>query len=127
MLVAAREAPAVQGPRAGLALFAARGAAAVRDGCSPVRFTQKTLLHTRSNLGYLRSTFATLTRGPWLSSPRWCGVGQVTVMALGGSTNAVLHLIAIARSVGINLTLDDFQVGNGNSGSLRGMRGEGGC
>ncbi len=34
---------------------------------------------------------------------------MVVVMALGGSTNAVLHLIAIARSVGLNLTLDDFQ------------------
>ncbi|KAJ0965037.1 hypothetical protein J5N97_026175 [Dioscorea zingiberensis] len=34
---------------------------------------------------------------------------MVMVMALGGSTNAVLHLIAIARSVGLNLTLDDFQ------------------
>ncbi|KAK8571719.1 hypothetical protein V6N13_047357 [Hibiscus sabdariffa] len=34
---------------------------------------------------------------------------MVIVMALGGSTNAVLHLIAIARSVGIELTLDDFQ------------------
>lgn len=33
----------------------------------------------------------------------------VMVMALGGSTNAVLHLIAIARSVGLELTLDDFQ------------------
>jgi len=33
----------------------------------------------------------------------------VVVMALGGSTNAVLHLIAIARSVGLELTLDDFQ------------------
>lgn len=30
-------------------------------------------------------------------------------MALGGSTNAVLHLIAIAHSVGIKLTIDDFQ------------------
>jgi len=30
-------------------------------------------------------------------------------MALGGSTNAVLHLIAIAHSVGLNLTIDDFQ------------------
>eukprot|EP01036_Dinobryon_divergens_P026893 gene26893-35588_t len=28
---------------------------------------------------------------------------------LGGSTNAVLHLIAMARSVGVPLTLDDFQ------------------
>ncbi len=32
------------------------------------------------------------------------------VMALGGSTNAVLHLIAIAKSVGTPLTIDDFQV-----------------
>jgi dihydroxy-acid dehydratase len=29
--------------------------------------------------------------------------------ALGGSTNAVLHLIAMARSVGLDLTLEDFQ------------------
>ncbi|XP_004486142.1 dihydroxy-acid dehydratase, chloroplastic [Cicer arietinum] len=34
---------------------------------------------------------------------------MVIVMALGGSTNAVLHLIAIGKSVGIDLTLDDFQ------------------
>lgn len=31
------------------------------------------------------------------------------VMALGGSTNAVLHLIAIARALKIDLTPDDFQ------------------
>ncbi len=31
------------------------------------------------------------------------------VMALGGSTNAVLHLIAMAKSVGVTLTLNDFQ------------------
>ena len=31
------------------------------------------------------------------------------VMALGGSTNAVLHYLAIARSAGIPLTLDDIQ------------------
>ncbi len=35
---------------------------------------------------------------------------MVVVTALGGSTNAVLHLIAIAKSVGVPLTLDDFQV-----------------
>jgi dihydroxy-acid dehydratase len=33
---------------------------------------------------------------------------SVTI-ALGGSTNAVLHLLAMARSVGLTLTLDDFQ------------------
>ena len=31
------------------------------------------------------------------------------IMVLGGSTNAVLHLIAMARSVEVDLTLDDFQ------------------
>ena len=31
------------------------------------------------------------------------------IMVLGGSTNAVLHLIAMARSVDLNLTQDDFQ------------------
>ncbi len=34
---------------------------------------------------------------------------MVTVMALGGSTNAVLHLIAMARSVDVDLGIDDFQ------------------
>ena len=34
---------------------------------------------------------------------------MVVVMVLGGSTNAVLHLIAMARSVGVELTIDDFQ------------------
>jgi len=34
---------------------------------------------------------------------------MVMVTVLGGSTNAVLHLIAMARSVGVTLTIDDFQ------------------
>jgi dihydroxy-acid dehydratase len=34
---------------------------------------------------------------------------MVMVMAVGGSTNAVLHLLAIARAAGVSLTLDDFQ------------------
>ena len=32
-----------------------------------------------------------------------------TVLALGGSTNAVIHMIALAGRAGIKLTLDDFQ------------------
>ena len=31
-----------------------------------------------------------------------------TVVALGGSTNAVLHLLAMAHSAGVRLTIDDF-------------------
>ncbi|KAK9491712.1 dihydroxy-acid/6-phosphogluconate dehydratase [Lipomyces doorenjongii] len=34
---------------------------------------------------------------------------MVYVTITGGSTNAVLHLIAVAHSVGVELTLDDFQ------------------
>ena len=34
---------------------------------------------------------------------------MVLITALGGSTNAVLHLIAMARSVEVDLTLEDFQ------------------
>jgi dihydroxy-acid dehydratase len=34
---------------------------------------------------------------------------MVITMALGGSTNAVLHLIAMARAVDVPLTIDDFQ------------------
>ncbi len=33
----------------------------------------------------------------------------VLVMVLGGSTNAVLHLIAMARAAGVELGIDDFQ------------------
>src|SRR6202012_4597031 len=33
----------------------------------------------------------------------------VTIMVLGGSTNAVLHLIAMAKAVDVKLTQDDFQ------------------
>ncbi|PPS40375.1 dihydroxy-acid dehydratase [Chroococcidiopsis sp. TS-821] len=31
------------------------------------------------------------------------------IMAVGGSTNAVLHLLAIAHTAGVELTLDDFE------------------
>jgi dihydroxy-acid dehydratase len=34
---------------------------------------------------------------------------MVVLMTLGGSTNAVLHLIAMARAVDVSLTIDDFQ------------------
>lgn len=34
---------------------------------------------------------------------------MVLITVLGGSTNAVLHLIAMARAVNVSLTIDDFQ------------------
>jgi dihydroxy-acid dehydratase len=32
------------------------------------------------------------------------------IMAVGGSTNAVLHLLAIAHTIGVELNLDDFEI-----------------
>jgi dihydroxy-acid dehydratase len=31
------------------------------------------------------------------------------IMAIGGSTNAVLHMLAIAHTIGVSLTIDDFE------------------
>ncbi len=42
-----------------------------------------------------------LTRGSFMNA-------LTVLMALGGSTNAIVHLIAIARRAGIPLSLDDF-------------------
>ena len=42
-----------------------------------------------------------LTRGSFLN-------GLTVLMALSGSTNVVVHLLALARRAGIGLTLDDF-------------------
>lgn len=41
------------------------------------------------------------------------------IIILGGSTNAVLHFIAIGKSVGVDITQDDFQknVGRNTSAS----------
>lgn len=34
---------------------------------------------------------------------------MVVIMALGGSTNAVLHLLAMAKAAGVELSIDEFQ------------------
>jgi dihydroxy-acid dehydratase len=34
---------------------------------------------------------------------------MVTIIALGGSTNAVLHLLAMSHAAGLDITIDDFQ------------------
>jgi len=36
--------------------------------------------------------------------------GIAVIMAIGGSTNAVLHLLAIARTIGVDLSIDDFEL-----------------
>jgi dihydroxy-acid dehydratase len=48
-----------------------------------------------------RRPSTTLTRGSFLNA-------IVALAAIGGSTNAVVHLLALAGRLGIDLTLDDF-------------------
>ena len=43
-----------------------------------------------------------LTRTAFLNS-------ITTVLAIGGSTNAIIHLIAMARRIGVKLGLEDFE------------------
>ncbi len=44
------------------------------------------------------------------------------VIVLGGSTNAVIHLLAIAKSVGVRLTLDDFRWASDNTPYLADLK-----
>ena len=44
------------------------------------------------------------------------------IVILGGSTNAVLHLIAMANTVDVDLTLDDFQKMSDSQDSVMGPR-----
>lgn len=44
------------------------------------------------------------------------------IMALGGSTNAVIHLIAMAKAAEVNLTIDDFQVISNNTPCLADLK-----
>ncbi|ACN13242.1 IlvD1 [Desulforapulum autotrophicum HRM2] len=44
-----------------------------------------------------------------IMTPKAFENAMVVITALGGSTNAVLHMIAIARSINVPLTIDDFQ------------------
>jgi len=50
-----------------------------------------------------RTPSSLLTRGSFLNA-------IVTLAAIGGSTNAVVHLLAIAGRLGVELTQDDFDV-----------------
>ncbi|MCH7844479.1 MAG: dihydroxy-acid dehydratase, partial [Acidobacteria bacterium] len=61
----------------------------------------------RSGEAVMRLMEAGITPGNILTRPAFDNAITV-VMALGGSTNAVLHLLAIAAEAGVDLTLEDF-------------------
>jgi len=61
----------------------------------------------RSGEAVMRLMEAGITPGDILTRPAFDNAITV-VMALGGSTNAVLHLLAIAAEAGVDLTLEDF-------------------
>ena len=45
-----------------------------------------------------------------------------SVAATGGSTNGVLHLLAIARELGIDFTIDDFDADRGADADRRDLK-----
>ena len=65
----------------------------VPAGVSPVRCTERRMSMKKRSCKVIR----------------WCLLYLSMLMVLGGSTNAVLHLIAMARAVDVELTIDDFQ------------------
>lgn len=72
------------------ATMAARIRAARESGRAAVRLAEEHMTPT-----------TLLTRGALLNA-------VIVDLAIGGSTNAVLHLIALANEVGLSLSLDDF-------------------
>ncbi len=44
------------------------------------------------------------------------------IIVLGGSTNAVIHIVAMAKSVGIKITIDDFQHFSNNTPFLANLK-----
>lgn len=89
-------------------ILEAIGMALPFSSCTPAVYPEKAQECHRAGY-YMRNLLANnirpldiMTRQAFLNS-------VVLTMALCGSTNAVLHLLAVARAARVELTLDDFQ------------------
>jgi dihydroxy-acid dehydratase len=85
----------------------ALGMALPHDSCQPAVGEPKRLLCDRAGQAVVELIKKDI-RPKDIMTKKAFENGITVVMALGGSTNAVLHLIAIAKSIGVKLTLDDF-------------------
>ncbi len=85
----------------------ALGMALPHDSCQPAIGQPKRLLSERAGQAVIELIKKNITPRDIMTKKAFENAITV-VMALGGSTNAVLHLIAIAKSIGVKLTIDDF-------------------
>ena len=85
----------------------ALGMALPHDSCQPAIGEPKRLLCDRAGQAVVELIKKNILPKDIMTKKAFENAITV-VMALGGSTNAVLHLIAIAKSIGVKLTIDDF-------------------
>ena len=77
------------------------------EASAPAVSAERTDLARRTGEAVVAALAAGLTPRQIMTRPAFLNAATV-VMATAGSTNAVLHLLAIAREAGVELTLDDF-------------------
>jgi len=77
------------------------------EASAPAVSAERTGLARRTGEVVVAALAAGLTPRQIMTRPAFLNAATV-VMATAGSTNAVLHLLAIAREAGVELTLDDF-------------------
>ena len=79
------------------------------EASAPAVSAERTGLARRTGEAVVAALAAGLTPRQIMTRAAFLNAATV-VMATAGSTNAVLHLLAIAREAGVELTLDDFDV-----------------
>ncbi len=85
----------------------AMGMALPHDSCQPAVGEPKRLVCDRAGQAVVELIKKGIHPKDIMTKPAF--ENAITVaFALGGSTNVVLHLIAIAKSIGVKLTIDDF-------------------
>jgi dihydroxy-acid dehydratase len=85
----------------------ALGMALPHDSCQPAVGEPKRLLCERAGQAVVELIKKDIRPKDIMTKKAF--ENAITVaMALGGSTNVVLHLIAMAKSIGVKLTIDDF-------------------
>ena len=91
------------------------------ESTAPAVSAQRTDLARRTGAAVVAALAAGLRPRQILTRPAFLNAATV-VMATAGSTNAVLHLLAIAREAGVELTLDDFDAVSRRTPVIASMR-----
>lgn len=89
------------------ALSEALGVSLPWNGTAPAAYAHRRRIAKQTGMAVMRLVEENVTPSQIMTREAFEDAIAVD-MALGGSTNTVLHLMAIAREAGVKLTLDDF-------------------